>query len=253
MLFNSYLNDPERTINMFAIINNQIYLKTGDLARYNARGELVHAGRLDFQIKIRGQRVEATEIEDTIVQYSPRKISSCLVTKIPETDDTLIAYIISSDLELDIEEVRHYCNKHLRQYMVPSYFIVLDKFPLNSNAKIDRKRLPLPKSAIQIEDQSMSELEKRIHSVWCTTFRLNNISRHVNCFSLGGSSLSLMQLFNYYQFHLVPEKQLNVLDFFVNPTIAEHVRLLTNSKSKLRSVWNPLHLDQGTLASLHRL
>lgn len=252
VLFNGYLNDPERTVNTLAIINNQIYLKTGDLARYNSRGELVHAGRVDFQIKIRGQRVETTEIEGTIMQYSPEKISNSLVIKAPQNDDLLVAYVISNDSALDTEEIRSHCKKHLRQYMVPSYFIVLDKFPLNSNGKIDRKQLPLPTSLYdvpsafaQIEDQSMSELEKRVQGEWCSMFGLNNISRDANCFTLGGSSLSLMQLFNYYQFHLVPEKQIDVLDFFVNPTIADHVQLLMKSKPKTQILWNPLHLIQG--------
>ena len=141
-IFYCYLNDLEHTNNIFVTINNQIYIKTGDLARYNLRGELISVGRVDFQIKIRGQRVEATEIENTIKSWSPSKITDCLVTKVPQSDDLLVAYVISNDSEVEIEEIRAYCNKHLRQYMVPSYFVVLDKFPLNANGKIDRKQLP---------------------------------------------------------------------------------------------------------------
>jgi hypothetical protein len=237
---------------MFVNINNQVYLKTGDLARFNQRGELVHVGRVDFQIKVRGQRVETAEIENTIINSSPGKISNCLVIKAPQNDDLLIAYVISNDLELDTEEIRDYCNKHLNKFMIPSYFVVLDKLPLNAAGKIDRKQLPLPKllcdtptNVVPIEDKPMSELEKRVHSLWCSTFRVNNISLHMNCFALGGSSLSLIQLFNYYQFYLVPDKQLSVLDFFTNPTIADHVQLLTSSKSKTDIVSNPLHLIQG--------
>ncbi len=247
VLFNGYLNDPERTSNAFAIINNQVYLRMGHLALYNKR-----AGRVDFQIKIRGQRVETTEIEDTSMNPSLGKISNCLATKIPQMDDVLVAYVISNESDLDTEEIRDCCNKHLRQYMVPSYFIVLDKFLLNFNGKIGRKQLPLPASifgvptdGVQIEDQSISKFKKRVHSLCYSAFRINNISRHMNCFTLGGSSLSLMQFFNYYQFHLVPEKQLSVHDFFVYPTIADHVQLLNNRKSKTRIVWNPLHLEQG--------
>jgi hypothetical protein len=70
----------------------------------------------------------------------------------------------------------------------------------------------------------------------------------MSCFALGGTSLSLMQIFNYYQAHLVPEKQLNVVDFFINPTIAEHVKILINSKAKTLMVWKPLHLVQGTFS-----
>lgn len=251
-LFHCYLNDSERTANMFLTIDNQVYMKTGDLARYNERGELVHAGRIDFQVKVDGQRVETAEIENTIINWSPSKISNCLVTKTPQNNDLLVAYVISNYLELDTKEIRDYCNKHLRQYMVPSYFVVLDKFPLNANGKIDRKQLPppslhyaAPTDFVRVEDHPMSELGEKVHSLWCSTLRLDAVPRHVNCFALGGSSLSLMQLFNYYQFHLSPDKQLNVLDFFINPTIAEHVRHLINSKPKAHIVWSPLHIMQG--------
>ncbi|CAF1462357.1 unnamed protein product, partial [Adineta steineri] len=69
-LFDRYFNDPERTNNMFVTVDKEVYMKTGDLARYNERGELVHAGRIDFQVKVHGQRVETTEIENTIITWS---------------------------------------------------------------------------------------------------------------------------------------------------------------------------------------
>ena len=238
---------------MFFTIGNQVYLKTGDLARYGTRGELIHAERLKFQIKVRGQRVESNEIENTISSWSPSKISSCLVIKAPHDDDLLVAYVISNDLELNTEEIRDHCNKHLRQYMVPSYFIVMNKFPINASGKVDRKQLPLPSlqfdastNFLQSKDQPMSELEEKVHHLWCSTLRLDIVPRHMNCFALGGSSLSLMQLFNYYQFHLTPDKQLNIRDFFINPTIAEHVQLLINSKANTYIKWISLHLVQGT-------
>ena len=251
-LFNSYLNEQQLTTKIFVNINDHVYLKTGDLARYTTRGELVHAGRKDFQVKIRGQRVETTEIENTIINFSPHKISNCLVVKAPHNDDSLIAYLVSSDSEHDISQIRDYCQRHLRQYMVPSYFVLLEKLPVNASGKIDRKQLPLPTLLShtsnyfeQTNNQPMSELETQIHRLWCSEFRFDSISADINCFTLGGSSLSLMRLFNRYQFELVPDKQLNVLDFFIHPTIAKHAQLLINSISKTTMIWHPLHLMQG--------
>jgi hypothetical protein len=255
-LFNCYLNDPERTTNMFVKIDNKTYMKTGDLAQYNARGGLVHVGRVDFQVKIHGQRVETTEIENTIINYSPNKISNCLVIKTLQSNDLLVAYIISNDLELDRNEIRDYCNKRLLQYMVPSHFVILDKLPLNVNGKIDRNQLPLPSiksdtlpNSVRVEDQPMSELEEKVHSLWCSTLRLDAVSRHMNYFALGGSSLLLMELFNYYQFCLAPDKQLHVLDFFINPTIAKHVQFLISGETKTHTVWSPLHLVHGMFSN----
>jgi hypothetical protein len=256
-LFGGYLNDPERTADVLVTVNNQIYMKTGDLARYNARGELVHAGRIDFQIKVRGQRVETTEIEDTIISWSPGKISNCLVTKAPQNDDLLVAYIISNELDIPIDDIRAYCSKKLRQFMVPTYIVILDKFPLNANGKIDRKQLPLPSLPCdastkfnQYEDRPMSELEEKVHELWCSKLHLDIVPLHMSCFALGGTSLSLMQFFNYYQYHLAPDKQLNVLDFFINSTVDGHIQLLINSKTKIQNILIPLHLVQGMSFSI---
>jgi hypothetical protein len=234
-LFNCYLNNPELTKKTFVTIGNEIYMKTGDLARYNALGELVPAGRLDFQIKIRGQRVETSEIESTIMNWqSPDgthdEISNCLVVKFLDDEDSLVAYIISSNLQLNIDSIRVYCQTHLRQFMVPSYFIVLDKMPLNSNGKVDRKQLPHPRRS-QTNSNSIQakSLDDKVRQLWCSLLDLDNLPDDdtTTCFALGGSSLTLMRIFNHYQFYLTPHRQLNVLDFFAQPTIVQHIRLLT--------------------------
>jgi hypothetical protein len=136
--------------------------------------------------------------------------------------------------------------------MVPSYFIVIDKFPLNTNGKIDRKQLPLPSTMtnvpmqfIRINEDFMSELEEKVHRLWCSMLKLNVVPRYSNYFALGGSSLSLMQIFNYYTVQLVSDKQLNVVDFFRSPTIADHVQYLLGSETRISTDWNALHLTQG--------
>jgi hypothetical protein len=228
------LNNPRFTEQTFVTIDNEVYMKTGDLARYNARGELVPAGRLDFQIKIRGQRVEASEIESTIMGWqSPDgthgEISNCLVVKFPNDEDSLVAYIISSNLQLNIDSIRVHCQTHLRQFMLPAYFIVLDKMPVNSNGKVDRQQLPHPSRFSPNDKGTKSKsLDDNVHQLWCSLLNLDKMPDNdtTTCFALGGSSLTLMQLFNHYQFYLTPHKQLNVLDFFAQPTIAQHICLL---------------------------
>ncbi|CAF1188610.1 unnamed protein product [Adineta steineri] len=240
-LFQRYYNDPELTKKTRVTINNEHFFKTGDLARYNTRGELVHVGRVDFQIKIRGQRVEASEVESVIMAWSPNVITNCLVVKLTQEEDLIVAYMVSNNLKLDIESLRDYCKERLRQYMIPSHFIVLDKFPLNVNGKIDRKQLPSPPSNVpsgfvKADEGLMSELEDQVHRFWCSKFELDSIPRDADCFALGGSSLTMMLIFNYYQANLVPEKQLDDLEFFTHPTIADHVRLLTCIKTKTSSI-----------------
>jgi microcystin synthetase protein McyB len=257
-LFNCYLNDLERTTNTFVTIHGRVYIKTGDLARYNSQCELVHVERVDFQIKVRGQRVETAEIENTIINWSPSKISNCLVTKLPLNDDLLVAYIISNDLELDIEKIRDYCCRQLCQYMVPSYFVVLDRLPINANGKIDRKRLPLPNlSSSTLSSQSESnaphnQLEDRVHDIWCQVLRCDEqlISTTKSFFSIGGHSLLFIELYHRYQILFDFDTQtLSVASFLQEPTIVQHAKLLekiTTNDMKLTQ-WHTLHLIQGNI------
>ena len=252
-IFKCYYNNHDLTKRTRVTINNEQFFKTGDLARYNAHGELVHVGRIDFQIKIHGQRVNINEIENIVIDWSSNVISSCLVVKFPQVNqDSLIAYLVSKNTKLDIASLRDYCREHLCQYMVPSYFIVLDKFPLNANGKVDRKQLPLPLSSdilttksIKNNEKPMSKLEDEVCRLWSSLLGLDLVPRHANLFALGGSSLLFMQLFNYYQTHLSTNKQLSVTDFLINPTIAEHVRHLTDADTKMANTWQPLYMIEG--------
>ncbi|CAF4030005.1 unnamed protein product, partial [Adineta steineri] len=253
-LFNSYLNNPELTASRFTTINNQVYIKTGDLARYNAQGKLFYVGRVDFQIKMRGQRVETTEIENTITNSYPGKISDCVVTKLAQNDDLLVAYVVSKESELDTEQIRKYCNKHLQQYMVPSIFVFLKQLPLNANGKIDRQRLPVPDISVlstnAIDRQYLKpkdELETLVHSIWCKILGCNQISTLTNFFSIGGHSLLFIQIYQYYQtlFNFDSET-INTRSFFEHNTIAEHAKLLENIKMHniQTKQWQTLHINQ---------
>ncbi|CAF4220235.1 unnamed protein product, partial [Adineta steineri] len=238
-LFNSYLNDPEKTASKFTTINNQVYIKTGDLARYNTREELVYAGRTDFQIKIRGQRVETSEIENTITNSYPSKISDCVVTKLAQNDDLLVAYVVSKDSELDTEQIRNYCNKHLYQYMVPSFFVFLEQLPLNVNGKIDRKNLPMPdfSSLATIANdhryiEPMEKVEILVHSLWCEILGHSRISTSANFFSIGGHSLLFIQLYQGYKTTFdIDISMLDIGELFQHPTIANHAHLISQSKN----------------------
>jgi hypothetical protein len=252
VLFNGYLNDPQRTANVLITIDKQVYLKTGDLARYNERGELVHVGRVDFQIKIRGQRVETTEIEDTIMDFSLEKISSCLVIKAPQNEDLLTAYVISNDLQLNTEQIRDHCKKHLRQYMVPTLFIVLEQFPLNASGKIDRKHLPaadLSNLSTTINDQQYTEptdeVERIIHLLWCEILGCSRISTHANFFSIGGHSLLFIQLYQGYKTTFDFDiSTINIDELFQHPTIISHAHLI-------RQLMNMQQTSAIPLLSLH--
>ncbi|CAM4852406.1 unnamed protein product, partial [Rotaria magnacalcarata] len=98
--------------------------------------------------KLHGQRIELGEIERCLLNIT--SISTCVVLK--WNDDYLVAYVQSS--HANEEQLRQHCQSHLPPHMIPSFFIILDKLPLNQNGKIDRKFLPLPELSSSTDNRN---------------------------------------------------------------------------------------------------
>jgi aryl carrier-like protein len=144
--------------------------------------------------------------------------------------------------------------------MIPSIFIALDKLPLNTNGKIDRKLLPSPDfshlSTTHLTNRDnllipTNEIQLTIHQIWCDIFQQNKISIDTNIYAIGGHSLLLMQLLLRYrtQFHL-ETNTLFITDLLQHPTIIDHAQLIHRTIDNVRDLddhyWHPLHLIQGT-------
>ncbi|CAF4320686.1 unnamed protein product, partial [Adineta steineri] len=137
-VFAGYLDRDDLTAKALVEIDGELYYRTGDLVTIDKNGLLYYQGRKDHQIKLHGQRIELGEIERCLLNIT--SISACVVMK--WNDDYLVAYVQSSDI--NEQQLREHCQSHLPPHMVPSIFIILDKLPLNSNGKTDRKLLPSP-------------------------------------------------------------------------------------------------------------
>ncbi|MGN7158244.1 AMP-binding enzyme, partial [Dietzia cercidiphylli] len=113
--------------------------RTGDLVRWRSDGQLEYVGRSDFQVKLRGQRIELGEIESVVSQVP---LVQQAVVRVVE--DRLVAYVTSAGVGLVSEDVRAFAASRLPGYMVPSVVMVLDRFPVTVNGKLDRAALPVP-------------------------------------------------------------------------------------------------------------
>lgn len=139
-----YLHEEEKSKKVFLkdpfTLENRMY-RTGDLGSWDEEGNINFFGRIDNQVKVRGFRIELEEVESTIL--SVNHVKEVLVIPYEQTNHImcLCAYFIASE-DIEVEELKTYSESHLPQYMVPAYFIHLEKFPLNENGKIDRKKLP---------------------------------------------------------------------------------------------------------------
>ena len=223
------------------------FYRTGDLVRQDpTTGVLYYLGRQDFQIKLRGQRIELGEVERCLLEL----VSSCAVIK---CDERLVAYVQGSDI--DPEGLRAHCRSRLPPFMIPSLFIVMDRLPLNKNGKLDRRALPKPANSPLLPNTThtelRSELEATIHKLWCQVLQCDGpISTTSSFFSMGGHSMLLMQLYHQYQTSFDFDNRTNPIAlFFRQATIGEHAKLLQQAAEVVNgnkfTSWKSLHLTEG--------
>ncbi len=222
-----YWNRPELTAEKFIpdpfSKNPEARLyKTGDSCRYLPDGNIEYLGRLDFQVKIRGNRIELGEIEALLGQHPA--VHEAVVTAREDTpgDMRLAAYLVlDRNREVNAGELRDYVRQKLPDFMVPSYFVVLDKLPLSPNGKVDRKALPAPdKEKVKSEAAYIapeSELQKTIAGIWQQVLNVPKVGMNDNFFELGGHSLLLVRV--YYKLCDAINKKLSLTDLFKYPTV----------------------------------
>jgi malonyl CoA-acyl carrier protein transacylase/acetyltransferase-like isoleucine patch superfamily enzyme len=189
-----YLNRPEANLKSFrpdAYAGSGRMYCTGDLARRLPDGRVMFVGRADSQIKIRGFRVEVSEVSAAIQKScSARRVEVLL------KEGALVAYVTPQLPDNEINCLSSELGRWLPPYMIPARVVCLPEFPLNKNGKIDASRLPLPElglvSAADVGDRApRTSAEVAIHKVWCSMLGLKPeaVARGDNFFRLGGTSL----------------------------------------------------------------
>jgi amino acid adenylation domain-containing protein len=166
--------------------------KTGDLARWLPDGNIEFLGRIDYQVKIRGFRIELGEIENLLLNREEIKEAVVLAREDKPADKYLCAYI-STVRELDHSGLRDSLSRTLPDYMVPSYFIQLERIPLTANGKIDRRALPVPDVTGGEEyTATRTWLETKLAGIWSDVLAVDDhvaIGIDNKFFDLGGHSL----------------------------------------------------------------
>ncbi|UII31954.1 non-ribosomal peptide synthase/polyketide synthase [Fulvivirga ulvae] len=195
-----YWNKEELTRERFITdpsgVSGRFY-RTGDLARWMPTGAIEYLGRIDNQVKIRGYRIEPGEIENQLLTKSEVK-EAVVYAHGTSGEQMLVAYYVSSAM-IEPAELRNHLSQRLPDYMIPSYFMYLDKFPLTPNGKIDRKSLPAPELISSTEYVEASDgTEEQLVSIWAEILKTNpeSISVTRSFFELGGHSLLASLLVN---------------------------------------------------------
>ena len=222
---NGYLKrddlNEEKFIKSPFIKDSKIY-NTNDLAYYTEDGEIVHLGRTDFQVKIRGFRIELGEIENAIEKNENINQAIVVKRKLQNGNDTLVAYYTVKELNTEIiNELRERLNNELPQYMVPQYFVRLEKMPYTPNGKIDRKVLPEPETQEldKIIVNPRDEVDKELINIIGKMLRVEQISLTDKILDLGGDSLTAITLSTKILSKY--NVQINIKDLISNYTIKD--------------------------------
>lgn len=214
-----YFNNDKMTSEKFIysnIVNTRIY-KTGDLVKWDSDGHLIFLGRIDNQIKIRGFRVELSEISTVINSYEHVKEVYTIFDTV-HNKKAICSYIVA-DKEIDFEDLKKYLGNQLPKYMIPTYFMQLDSLPINQNGKVNKKLLP-KNFEIHSNNETVlpsSDIEKKLYNIFENILNVSNFSITDSFFSLGGDSLTVIRLETriFNEFNV----QISVAEIFDNPTI----------------------------------
>ncbi|OUM67202.1 hypothetical protein PIROE2DRAFT_36510, partial [Piromyces sp. E2] len=177
---------------------DSIIYRTGDLGKWTEDGEINYIGRVDFQIKINGQRIELSEIENVISEIDSI-FHVVVIDKLNSNNEKyLICYYISES-DLSGNEIRTYLKNKLPGYMIPNYYKKINKIPLTPSGKLNRKLLPEPSLNDKIKDiyeAPKTNIEKTLCKIYSEIFNIdkNKIGITDNFFDLGGTSLIAIRM-----------------------------------------------------------
>ncbi|NLE87560.1 MAG: amino acid adenylation domain-containing protein [Myxococcales bacterium] len=194
-----YLHRPELTEERFLPDpfggEGRVY-RTGDIVRQLASGNLEYLRRNDFQVKVRGYRIEIGEIETTLKRHDAVEEAVVLAREDRPGDVRIVAYVTRKDDVTD-SELRAFLRTTLPDYMVPQHFVDIETFPLTPNGKFDRKALPPPDGVVEADEEFAEPepgTEQVLAEIWREALGVSAVSAHHNFFTLGGHSLLALKV-----------------------------------------------------------
>jgi amino acid adenylation domain-containing protein len=246
-----YWNRPELTSEKFlddpCLSGNRIY-RTGDLARWTRDGELECLGRIDFQVKLRGFRIEPGEIEAALREHDVVDDAAVGVREHGPGDLRLVAWVrLRGGARLDESILRVHVASRVPEYMVPQHFMAIAEMPRLLNGKLDRKSLPFPFASDPSTrttgalpgtnpDQQGTPLERALAAIWCEVLGTNEaIGLEERFFDRGGTSLLALNVLSRLRAHL--GTRIPATKFFAAPTLSQFAQMLEKDYSEQVRAW----------------
>ena len=232
-LARGYLNCPELTAEKFvknphADERDELLYKTGDVGRWVDDGCIELVGRNDDQVKVRGFRVELKEIE-RILLSNPKVTGSCVIArKDSEGANALVAYLTGNNC--NAKDLRGYLQQRMPEYMVPSYFVCLESFPLTANGKVNVKVLPSPEALDTISASYVAprnKVEEHLVKIWQNILGRDRIGIRDNFFEIGGHSLKATRVVS--SIYKEMNAKIELRNIFKSPTIEQIAKIVSSS------------------------
>jgi amino acid adenylation domain-containing protein len=223
-----YLGHPELTAERFvpdafsASAGARLY-RTGDRARFLPDGHLQFLGRLDGQVKFKGLRVELGEIETVLKRYAAVGDAVVMLREDTPDDRQLVAYVIAAETTPpNAAELRQHLKELVPAYMVPMVFVMLERWPLTSDGRVDRQALPAPEDDSPTPEDRFAAprnpVEEELARIWVEVLGVERVGVDDNFLELGGHSLLATKVVSRVRESFRVEIPLRQL--FETPTVA---------------------------------
>jgi amino acid adenylation domain-containing protein len=219
--------------------------RSGDLARWNARGGLEYVGRADAQVKIRGYRIETGEVENVLATH-PGILEAVVTTRTDADGRTdLVVHVVPENAESapPVDEVRAWLGGRLPDYMIPRHFVTMDALPLTPQGKVDRRALPEPAADRPALDQRYvaprGDLESLLADIWRRVLGVDRVGRHDGYFDLGGDSIRSIQILGRVR---DAGFAVGLQEFLGAPTIAELAETVAPAAPDVPAATQPFSL-----------
>lgn len=232
-----YLNRPEMTAQKFITVDGARAYRTGDLTRWNEDGDIQFLGRMDGMVKLRGLRIELGEIEAVATRHEAVRQFVAAVKSIGGNDQLVGYYTTKEGKEVSSEELRVFMSEHLTEFMVPSTLMQLDKMPMTSNGKVDRRALPVPEMEYTEETVAPSTPEEmEVSGIVAEVLGHDTFGVTTNLLKVGLTSLLAMRLV------ATVAKRLNVRitskEAMAEPTVRGVVKAIAASSGQTASSYS---------------
>ena len=255
-----YLNAPELTAerfvpNPFSTVGGARLYRTGDKGWFLPDYTIEFLGRVDFQVKVRGYRIEIEEIERALREHRAVNQAVVLAQENRPGDVRLRAYVQPVEGQtLSSDELSAFLAQRLPEYMLPSSYFLLKQMPLTSNGKIDRRALATgTATALDLSMSSVlprNQAEQQIANIWQELLGLEKVGVYDNFFDLGGHSLLLAKV--HMRLRQVFSKSVSVIDLFKYSTISSLSEFLTEENNQAPQFHNVLDRAARQRAAVNR-